>query len=82
MGKPGLEHQGIGRLRDEIDGTQGHAVLDGGARALPGEDQDLHAGVEGEELTDQCEALLGAVRGGWQSEIDERQRRHRAEGAQ
>jgi hypothetical protein len=70
------QHVGFAGLRDEIDGAEGAGVPGVGLVVLAGQHDDLDVGRGSEQLADQAEAFVGAVRNGREAEIDEREAGH------
>ena len=71
----GLQPLGFARLGDEIDRAQRARVARVGLVALTGEDQDLDAGRDAQQVGDQGKAFVGLVRLRRQAEVDQGQLR-------
>ncbi len=68
-----LERLRLAGFGHELDRAESAGVASVGLVVLPRQHHDLDAGGIRDQLTDQPETLVGAVRGGWQPEIDQRE---------
>src|SRR5204862_7030841 len=69
-----LDRRRVAGLGDEFPGAERARVAGVGGIVLAGEYEDLHRRGVGEQVGDQLEALVGAVRRGRQAEVDQRKR--------